>query len=341
MNKVSLPPPLPQSPPLPPSLPIKKGKKSNKGLIIGSIITVVLILLLFLGIKLYITEKERQEQERIAFLEEERRQLEKKENDRKEEERRQQRLREERDERYRIAREEELKQQQAIFTVDGVSFEMVFVQGGTFTMGCTIEQGSDCFDEEKPAHQVTVNSFNIGKYAITQAQWKALMGNNNPSGFKGDNLPVENVNWYDVQEFIRKLNAHTGKNYRLPTEAEWEYAARGGNKGGGYKYSGSNNINDVVWYISNNGNKTQPVGTKRPNELGIYDMSGNVLEWCNDWYEDYSGLSRTNPQGPPSGTNRVLRGGGWSSGAQHSRISIRYQRTPDFRFNNIGFRLAI
>ena len=152
------------------------------------------------------------------------------------------------------------------------AIEMVFVQGGTFMMGATPEQGGDCHDDEKPAHQVTLSEYSIGKYEVTQGQWKEVMSDN-PSYFKGDdNLPVENVSWGDVQEFIRKLNKKTGESYRLPTEAEWEYAARGGSQSREYKYSGSNNVNDVAWYWDNSEGKTHPVGTKEANELGIYDM---------------------------------------------------------------------
>jgi formylglycine-generating enzyme required for sulfatase activity len=174
--------------------------------------------------------------------------------------------------------------------------EMVFVKGGTFTMGCTAEQGDDCFDNEEPAHKVTLSDFYIGKYEVTQAQWKAVTGNN-PSKFNGcDNCPVEGVSWNDIQEFIKKLNAKTGLNYRLPTEAEWEYAARGGAQSRGYKYSGSNSVDEVAWYYGNSGNETHPAGTKKANELGIYDMSGNVYEWCNDWYGAYNSEAQTNPK---------------------------------------------
>jgi formylglycine-generating enzyme required for sulfatase activity len=217
--------------------------------------------------------------------------------------------------------------------------EMVYVRGGTFTMGCTAEQGKDCLDNEKPAHEVTVGDFYIGKYEVTQAEWKAVMGNN-PSNFKGDNLPVEKVNWNDVQEFIRKLNTTTGKNYRLPTEAEWEYAARGGSQSWGFKYSGSNSISDVAWYRKNSGSKTHPVGMKRANELGIYDMSGNVYELVNDWYGDYSSGSQTNPVGPSSGSRRVFRGGSWIIDARHARVSFRFIDLLGYRFDSLGFRLA-
>ncbi|MDR1895237.1 MAG: SUMF1/EgtB/PvdO family nonheme iron enzyme [Prevotellaceae bacterium] len=220
-----------------------------------------------------------------------------------------------------------------------INIEMVYVQGGTFTMGCTAEQGNYCLDREKPVHQVTLSSFYIGKYEITQAQWKSVMGNN-PSYFKSDNLPVEQVSWDEVQEFIRKLNAQTGENYRLPTEAEWEYAARGGAKSNGYKYSGSNNVYEVAWCYDNSGNKTHPVGTKQANELGIYDMSGNVYEWCGDWYGAYSSEAQTNPRGSSSGSYRVNRGGSWNSGAQIVRVPLRNGSTSGYRDFYLGFRLA-
>ena len=216
--------------------------------------------------------------------------------------------------------------------------EMVFVEGGTFTMGCTAEQGDDCEDGEYPAHQVTLSSFRIGKYPVTQAEWKAVM-ESNPSFFTGDNLPVETVSWNDVQAFIAGLNEVTGKKYRLPTEAEWEYAARGGNNSQGYKYSGSNDIDEVAWYAGDNG--THPVGRKMPNELEIYDMSGNVQEWCNDWYGAYSNAPQTNPQGPATGSKRVLRGGSWDAGAGYCRVSNRYTYPPGYSDNDRGLRLVL
>ena len=217
---------------------------------------------------------------------------------------------------------------------------MVYVSGGTFTMGATSEQGSDAYDDEKPAHSVTLSGYYIGKYEVTQELWKAVMGSN-PSYFKGDNLPVENVSWNDVQEFLRKLNAMTGKRYRLPTEAEWEFAARGGNSSRGYKYSGSNSLGSVAWYDDNSGSRTHAVGTKSPNELGIYDMSGNVYEWCQDWYGSYSSSSQRNPQGPNSGSFRVYRGGSWSNNAGRCRVSFRLYNTPGGRDSYLGFRLAL
>ena len=223
---------------------------------------------------------------------------------------------------------------------DGISIDMVRVEAGTFTMGATAEM-KDPLDEEKPTHRVTLtNDYYIGKYEVTQALWKAVMGNN-PSEYKGDNLPVEKVSWNDCQEFLSKLNRITGKTFRLPTEAEWEYAARGGNKSRGYQYSGSNNFLDVAWFKDNSGSKTHAVGTKQPNELGIYDMSGNVLEWCQDWYGAYSSSSQVNPTGANSGSSRMIRGGCWISGARGCRSSYRYDCTPGYRRNGVGLRLVL
>jgi formylglycine-generating enzyme required for sulfatase activity len=221
-------------------------------------------------------------------------------------------------------------------SLNDFGIEMVYVKGGTFQMG-----SNDGDSDEKPVHTVTVSDFYIGKYEVTQKQWREIMGNN-PSNFKNcDNCPVEMVSWNDVQEFIKKLNQKTGKNYRLPTEAEWEYAARGGSQSRGYKYAGSNNIGEVAWYDDNSSSKTHAVGGKKPNELGIYDMSGNVYEWCSDWYGNYSAGSQRNPQGPTSGTIRVLRGGGWGSGAGVCRVSGRFLNAPGGRDRNSGFRLAV
>ena len=224
-------------------------------------------------------------------------------------------------------------------SLDDIMRNMVYVEGGTFTMGATFEQQEPDYDE-KPTHRVSLSSFYIGKYEVTQALWKAVMGSN-PSHWKGDNLPVENVSWNDCQTFLRKLNAMTGQNFRLPTEAEWEFSARGGNLSRGYQYSGSKKIDDVAWYRNNSGSKTHNVGTKAPNELGIYDMSGNVWEWCQDWYGDYHGYSQTNPTGPSSGANRVYRGGSWGSGAWLCRVAFRDNYTPGSRGNGLGLRLAL
>ncbi len=236
------------------------------------------------------------------------------------------------------------------FTVNGVSFTMVRVEGGTFTMGATDEQESDAERDEKPAHQVTLSTYSIGETEVTQELWEAVMGSN-PSNFKGAKRPVECVSWKDCQKFIKKLNKKTGKTFRLPTEAEWEYAAMGGSKSKGYKFSGSNELETVAWYDKNSYDKgksspdygTHNVAQKLPNELGLYDMSGNVYEWCSDWYEkDYYGSSpQSNPQGPDSGLGRVYRGGSWRYYARGCRSSHRYYYTPDYRSNNLGLRLIL
>ena len=247
--------------------------------------------------------------------------------------------------------------------VNGVTFNMIYVSGGTFTMGATSEQGSDYFDEERPTHQVTLSDFYIGKYEVTQQLWEYVMkysgkaadgstmsayasdvwlGTNPSSAYGvGNYYPAYCVSWNDIVNiFIPRLNKITGKNFRLPTEAEWEFAARGGNYSRGYKYSGSNRIDDVAWYWGNSSSKTHQVGTKSPNELGIYDMSGNVYEWCSDWYGDYSSSSQTNPTGPVYGSYRVFRGGSWGYSARHCRVSYRGRNTPGSRGIDLGFRLV-
>ncbi|NDW08183.1 formylglycine-generating enzyme family protein [Dysgonomonas sp. 520] len=217
--------------------------------------------------------------------------------------------------------------------------DMVFVENGSFMMGSIdVEAESD----ENPLYEITLNDFYISKYEITQAEWKAVMGYN-PSYFKNDNLPVECVSYNDVLKFISKLNAQTGEIYRLPTEAEWEYAARGGNKSKGYKYSGSNEINNVAWYVDNSNNGTHPVGTKYPNELGIYDMCGNVYEWCFDWYDStsYDGTLTSRFKLEKVYSTRIFRGGSWFSKSQYCRISNRSHNLPDTRNYSLGFRLAL
>ena len=225
-------------------------------------------------------------------------------------------------------------------TVNGIKYNMVWVDGGTFRMGATSEQGSEISDE-KPVHSVTLSGYYIGKTEVTQALWQAVMGSN-PSHFKGADLPVEFVTWNECQEFIQKLNSLTGRNFRLPTEAEWEFACRGGNNSCGYKYSGSNNLGSVAWYNGNSGGTTLPVATKAPNELGIYDMSGNVWEWCSDWYADYTSYSQTDPTGPQSGSRRVDRGGCCDSYARFCRSLNRGNDYPAFRgYGSLGLRLAL
>ena len=222
----------------------------------------------------------------------------------------------------------------------GISIEMVRVEAGTFTMGATPEMEYP-WNDEKPTHQVILtNDYYIGKYEVTQALWQAVMGSN-PSNFKGDNLPVENVSWNDCQEFLSKLNSITGKTFRLPTETEWEYAARCGMKSKGCQYSGSKNISDVAWYTDNSGSKTHSVGSKQANELGIYDMSGNVWEWCQDRYGRYDSSSQVNPTGAISGSDRVIRGGCWYCTARSCRSSCRSYNAPDDRNDNLGLRLVL
>ena len=232
--------------------------------------------------------------------------------------------------------------------------EMVFVEGGTFHMGSE-EDDIEANDWEKPAHDVRLDSFYIAKYPVTQAIWETVMGSN-PSDFKGPNRPVENVSWNDIiQEFLPKLNKNTervrpeGTEYRLPTEAQWEYAARGGKYWNKYpfKYSGSDKLNEVAWYNENSHNETKPVGLKTPNLLDIHDMSGNVWEWCEDWYSSdfYKHCKQDgvveNPCNRSMGTNRVRRGGSWDYDARLCRSTFRYFSTPSNRYINIGFRLAL
>lgn len=227
------------------------------------------------------------------------------------------------------------------FTLNGASFNMIRVEGGKFQMGGTSEQGRYAEGDEKPEHQVTLSTFSIGETEVTQAVWLAVMGTN-PAHFMGSNRPVENVSWDDCQEFIQKLNQLTGRNFRLPTEAEWEYAARGGQKSGGFMYSGSEKAGDVAWYTKNTHDSgSREVKTRQPNELGLYDMSGNVWEWCQDWYENYSSRSVKNPTGPSSGMLRVRRGGSWYYDAANCRVSFRISRSPDYSSSDQGLRLVL
>jgi formylglycine-generating enzyme required for sulfatase activity len=223
------------------------------------------------------------------------------------------------------------------FTVNGVSFNMVRVEGGTFSMGSNASIG------ESPAHQVTLSTYSIGETEVTQELWQAVMGKN-PSSSKDANiphLPVESVSWKDCQRFIKKLNKLTNKSFRLPTEAEWEFAARGGNMSQGYKYAGSNQIDEVAWYTDNSHSQNHVVKTKKPNELGLYDMTGNVSEWCEDWYGRYNSNPQTNPTGPTKGYGRVQRGGCRISSAEYCRISDRQGHEPDESWSIFGFRLAL
>ncbi len=239
--------------------------------------------------------------------------------------------------------------QNKTYTVNGITFTMVEVRGGTFTMGATEEQGSEAWQIELPTHKVTLPSYYIGQTEVTCGLWETVMGYN-PTNFIGgdDTFPVDGVSWNDVQTFISKLNSMTGMKFRLPTEAEWEFAARGGTMSKGYKYSGSNHINVVAWYYENLAYENGPtvfhsVGTRAPNELGIYDMSGNVVEWCQDWYTYWtSSKSVYNPTGPKSGYNRVCRGGCVLNDAKQCRVSFRGDiNRPDEGKAGLGFRLAM
>ena len=229
------------------------------------------------------------------------------------------------------------KHQTFIETAAGINMKMVYVEGGTFQMGSNAGES-----DEKPVHSVTLDSYYIAECEVTQAQWQKIMGNN-PSNFTGDtNRPVECVSWEDATSFCAKLSELTGKRYTLPTEAQWEYAARGGNKSQGYKYSGSNTISDVAWYEDNSSRTTHAVKQKSANELGLYDMSGNVREWCNDWYNAsyYSSSPQTNPTGPSSGSYRVIRGGSWYNAASICRVAYRGNNAPSNRFSIVGFRVV-
>ena len=231
------------------------------------------------------------------------------------------------------------------FNVNGVEFKMIKVEGGTFRMGATSEQGGDPFGFAEPVHSVTLSGYYIGETEVTQELWEAVMGSN-PSFFTGNNQrPVESVSWNDCQEFIKELNRLTGKKFRLPTEAEWEYAARGGkySKDYVYKYSGSNDADEVAWYYDNSGDETHPVKTKKANKLGLYDMSGNVWELCNDWYNKnyYRNSPQTNPTGPSEGEDRVARGGNCSLNVRNVRVSDRCGFPPTDRCSTLGLRLAL
>ena len=225
------------------------------------------------------------------------------------------------------------------FEVNGVKFNMVYVEGGTFMMGAADDTMAEA--DEKPQHQVTLSDFYMGQVEVTQELWEAVM-ESNPSYFQATHNPVERVTWSDCQKFIKKLNLLTGRHFRLPTEAEWEYAARGGNRSKGYIYAGSDIIGKVAWYTNNSNNKAQTVKQKYPNELGIYDMSGNVWEWCQDWYGDYSSDAQINPQGSSSGSARVIRGGSWKNDANsHCRTFGRLDLTPAASPSNLGFRITL
>ena len=236
-------------------------------------------------------------------------------------------------------------------TAFGINMKMIYIEGGSFTMGCTGEQGSECDDDESPNRYTKVNSFYIGMLEVTQSQWEKVMGTtiyqqkskagaSNTYG-TGSDYPMYYVSWEEAKEFCARLSRQTGRNYSLPTEAEWEYAARGGKKNEGTKYAGGWSIGDVAWYYDNSNNSAHVCGTKRANALGIYDMSGNVWEWCEDWFGSYLSYDTDNPKGASSGSNRVLRGGSWYSFAKGCRVSFRSLNTPGSRGSVNGFRVVL
>ncbi len=218
---------------------------------------------------------------------------------------------------------------------------MLLVNGGKFTMGATPELSSGSLQDESPAHEVTLGDFYIGKHEVTQALWEAVMGMNPAMNASGDNYPVEMVSWNECRQFVDELNRLTGKTFMLPTEAQWEYAARGGQNSRKHRYSGGNDINHVAWYELNAAGGTHKVGGKAPNELGLHDMTGNVAEWCSDFYDSYSSVSATDPQGPSSGSGHVVRGACYYSNADDCRISARSKSSAGYLNDNLGLRLVM
>ena len=249
-------------------------------------------------------------------------------------------------------------EQNLSFTLKGITFEMIFVGSGVFEMGCTFEQ-SNCFGDEKPVHTIELSDFYIGKFQVTQKLWHVVMGrsirmqlylvNNKLLTGEGNEYPMYYVNYAECEEFCNTLNQLLSKQlpkgykFALPTEAQWEFAARGGNKNNDNMYCGGNNITEVAWYEENSNGKAHQVGMKYKNELGIFDMSGNVMEWCRDWYYDfyYENSPSENPNGPDKGSGRVVRGGGWNNKPQHCRVSFRHCTSPSNRTSDVGFRLAL
>ncbi len=226
--------------------------------------------------------------------------------------------------------------------IQEIEANMINIPAGTFVMGCVNEQDSACYYWEKPSHKVSISSFYLNKYDVTQKEWEAVTGKTPWFSKACADCPVENISWYDAQVFINKLNQITGRNYRLPTEAEWEYAAGGGNKSHGYKFSGSNNPDEVAWYDKNSSKQSHPVGQKKPNELGLYDMSGNVFQWCSDWFDEkyYTSSPSDNPVGPRTGAYRAVRGGSWWSEVNQGRTICRDRYPSDAKDDDVGIRLA-
>ena len=227
--------------------------------------------------------------------------------------------------------------------IENIINNMVMVEGDEYIMGLTDKRQTDPFLQENPLfHKVAVSSFKICKYTVTQDEWKCVIGNN-PSEFVGPHCPVTNISWLDCQEFIKKINNNTDNKYgfRLPTEAEWEFAARGGKKSKGYRFAGSNKLDEVAWADFNGGNKTHDVGGKQPNELGLYDMTGNIWEWCQDWYDKYDLSYKKDPQGPDNGFERVFRGGAFDSFDGDCSIGQRSGNSPVTCTCGLGFRLVM
>lgn len=243
-------------------------------------------------------------------------------------------------------KEEAENLQTKTFKVGNFLFNMVHVEGGTFMMGATEEQGDEAYPDEKPIHKVTLSDYWIAETQVTQSLWTEVMRHKYkskrfPSNFQGEDLPVEMVSWDDCKLFIAELNEQTGEKFRLPTEAEWEFAARGGLKSKGFKYAGGNSLKSLAWFAENSEKRTHSVKLRNPNELGLYDLSGNVFEWCEDRSEKYSEEAQNNPQGAEEGFNRVARGGSWCSDAGSCRVSIRYYFTQWLPNYHVGLRLAL
>lgn len=231
--------------------------------------------------------------------------------------------------------------QRVTINANGVEFTMVLVKGGTFTMGATEEQLEFARRNEYPAHEVTLWSYYIGQTEVTQALWLAVMGENPSCANDNLNCPVDNVSLFDCAKFVDRLTELTGYIFRMPTEAEWEFAARGGNLSRHFVYAGSNDVSQVAWYDEVSGVKTHPVALLQPNELGLYDMSGNVCEWCQDWYVLYDDAPQINPVGPESGTDNVYRGGSWCHSPVGCRVSSRYDLDPHEKAANLGLRIVM
>jgi len=236
---------------------------------------------------------------------------------------------------------EQLKRPKNLILKDLIN-NMVFVDGGSFMMGCSNGQSNNCDKDERTVHRVVLSRFKIGKFEVTRSQWLEVMGKNRSTFDSCNQCAVSNVSWNDIQVFIKKLNKLTVKHFRLPTEAEWEFAARGGILSRGFEYSGSNDLDSVAWYDRNSKLSVKKVGQKNSNELGLYDMSGNVWEWCSDWYGEnyYSESIVDNPMGPMYGEDRVVRGGSWFVGPRNHRVAYRARESPDKLESYIGFRLA-